>query len=259
VPSVDSCKGDVGSLKLTFAVNSSQTLQITSASASGVTVAQIIIPSASLPLSKLIVRPAARSRMVNAQHVVEATRISDGFGVFMSWADTLLSPAFECLTSSSVPEPFPVNITYSAQIDLVRFPDYRDVCLGYIATSISASGRKFQHWKCVLQDPADRLARPVISVSDLKAGGQVQLESQRTSPLGLATATFGKCGVAGTIYAFIHSPIHVASAQASTSTNWVNQYLVYIFIGLAVLVALLIFSIYCCRRLFRYRAVRASV
>jgi len=189
--------------------------------------------------------------MVSARHVVESTRAGDGYGVFMSFADTLISPAFECLTSSPVPEPFPVNITYKAQIDLQRYPDYRDICLGHIRSSVSSSGQKFNYWQCVLQSPADRMAQPVISVSELKVG-QVSLESQRTSPIGIATATFGKCGT-GTIYGFIHSPIHVMSAGTVESSNWVNQYLVYIFIGLAVIVAILIFSIYACRRLFRYR------
>ena len=252
-PQYDVCKGDTDSLRLTFAVNSSSSLQLTSATSAGVTVAQLIIPSASLPLASLIVRPAARSRMVSAQHVVDNTRINDGFGVFMTWADTLISPAFECLTTSPVPEPFPVNITYTAQVDLQRFPDYRDICLGYIATTVSPSGKKFQHWQCVLQNPTDRMAQPVVSVSDLKAG-QVQLDSQRTSPLGRATGTFGRCGT-GTIYGFIHSPIYIQTAAASTANNWVNQYLVYIIIGLAVVVALLIFSVYFCNRLFRYRSV----
>ena len=252
-PSLDSCYGDADSLKLTFAVNSTKTVTLASSVSAGVALAHLIIPGASLPLAKLVVRPVGRSRMVTAQHVVDYTRQNDGFGVFMSFADTLISPAFECLTSSPVPEPFAVNITYVAQIDLQRYPDYRDVCLGYIQSTISPSGRTFSNWQCVYQNPTDRMANPVISVSDLKAG-QVNLDSQRTSPLGLASSTFGRCG-AGTIYGFIHSPLFIQAAQAPSSSNWVNQYLVYVFIGLALVSGVLVFSLYACSRLLRYRKV----
>ena len=74
VPSLDTCLGDQNTAKVIFAANTTQTVQLTVATVSGVTAAQLIIPAASLPLSQLIVRPVARSRMATAQHVVDNTR-----------------------------------------------------------------------------------------------------------------------------------------------------------------------------------------
>ncbi len=176
----------------------------------------------------LHIRGVPDSRLRNAQNKVQASR-ADEQGAYKTAAQTVLSPAFECFTDSSVSDPLPVPIVYTATID--KFPvltaagmdagyNYDDVCfarLGEITRDLG-QGRLFvfRIWRCLIPDEE----RDTHSV-----------RQSTTAPEGVVSWSVSSCQAGsenqvmtatGSVYAFILAP-RFKSTKKATVIGWIVE------------------------------------
>lgn len=85
-------------------------------------------------------RPVGDSQLRSAENAIHPTRQVE-YGLQMTYAETLLSVAFECVVPPTVAPNFALNLTYSAYVDFTRKPSTQylstqnsgpDVCLAYL-------------------------------------------------------------------------------------------------------------------------------
>jgi len=168
--------------------------------------------------------------------------------------------AFECVVSSDVKEPFNVDVTYTAWIDQYQAfvshtnqPDprnnqsYSDVCL---ARLVEEPG--FSTWYCLVGNYSNRAVGGLdYSHPDNLAPQVVQGGIHQCSPLPDANGS-PTSSTAGTVYAFIYSPIPV-SPQKPAGLDSFQKNIVWIILGVLLGIVFLILLVYMAFRLFRYR------
>jgi fibro-slime domain-containing protein len=245
VPVVDSCNADGTASLLLISINSATTSEFSIGSYNGVSVGSLLVPAGAFGASaaQLTVRAVATSQLTGAANIIDLSRSTNGYVTYFTLAQTLLSTAFECVVDSNVNQPFQLPLTFTANVDLQRYPSFRDICLALVTTKIS-SNREFRRWTCVNPTGTDRnddanSVTPRVSLSN-----QV--------PVGTASATITQCK-AGSYYGFIHNPRFTAIPLPADSTTWIQNNLVYLILGLSLVLALLLLAVYGCVRLSRYR------
>jgi hypothetical protein len=192
--------------------------------------ASLTLPSGSfrvasgVPLMQM--RPVADSQMRDVANPVDETR-RDEFGDALPLRRTVLSPAFECIVSPGVEQPFAVPLVYRAALDLNLGIQSEDVCLAR-----AVGGR----WSCLRESVADRAAHPAV----LSSG-----------PVGEGEDSINAC-VDGEIFAFIQAPLRKEVPENRVS-DWIkeNWHIVLIIIICTAVFFAGVF--YWGARLYRYR------
>jgi len=246
-PCYSDCRAQVRTTRNVLTIEPQSDYEIDLAvDSNNVVIARLTIPSGSLLAANLSqtttleIRPVADSQMRDAENQVAPSRVHMDdwdFPKYMTFAQTVLSPAFQCIVSDNAISPFPLNITYTASIDTDRHPFYDDVCLAWLYTVPEI---EFTSWKCVLGNREDRNEHPVGPLVD--------------QPEHLVQSAIIQCGPADAniIYAFIHSPLKVTVKKFSV-VDFIAQniYIIMgVFLGLGLIAALVFYSL---KRLHRYR------
>jgi len=236
-PRLDSCLADYTPSLISITV---------SRSASLVTIpigsfSSVKIPAGALTIAatNLTIRPVADSRIAKVANILDISRKDMGFNTYFTRASTVLSPVFECLLPANVQTTFTVPFIYTSELDLQRFPDYRDICLGTVKT-VTGSFGKYQSWSCV---------------NDQQTGVINQFATGGTSKIP-AQATISTCGAGGSgaIYAFIHHPRYEVATLPVYQTNWLSENVVALILSLSVVLALVLCAVFGCCRFYRYRS-----
>jgi len=264
----ENCMADIKAAWTTYSINRNVNYQFPIALDSNLyTVGLLTVPSGSVlsessDESLLRVRGVPDSRVRLAENKVQVSRV-DEQGSYKTYPETVLSPAFECLSPSNSSDPFPVSLMYTATID--SFPvlngdgnaeapyyagyNYNDVCFAklYELTVEIAPGEYFVYksWRCLVADN-ERAAKPVRAIDS-------------TDPPGTVSFAFNTCRsgpepsfAEGAVYAFIFAPLRTED-DSSTLIGWLAENASWVMvIGISVTI-LLFGSAYCCSRLYRYR------
>jgi len=211
---------------------------------------QLTISAGSLvtPNNNIIfnIHPVGDNRMRDSINRVTKSR-KGTFGEYMSYASTLLSPAFECNVDSSIVQPFPVPISVQASVDWNRYPMYADICLAYVyyIDTVNWAG-----WKCVDATETQRLANPVRDI-----------KSNYTDAYNVVQGNFYYCNTTGSsdlygtgsIYGFVHAPARRTDLGGSDPDTFWRDNLIWIVLGICGFGAIAAGVAYCAKRLHRYR------
>jgi hypothetical protein len=232
-------------------------------------VGTLSIPSGAVlrPLStyaELTVRSVADSRVQNAENKILESRQKEQ-GNFKTFAQTVLSPMFECVPGDGVIQPFPLSLTYTAQLDTFPVVDddgffssgynYDDVCFAYLREIVVDTGRsgdsryfKYSGWRCLLTED-ERSSQPVRA-------------SDSTAPEGIVSFTINTCNASyasnaidrdGIVYAFIFSPIEATVNTNSDLFTWLEENESWVFLIIIISIFIMFAIFYACVRLYRYR------
>jgi len=240
------CLSEVKALLMQYTVDSSLTTEFAIAihPTKNVPVAWITVPSGAVVATgvpAIQVRPVADSVMLDAENAVHPSRQGE-FAAQMTYAETLLSVAFECVVDETVDFPFSLDLVYRAEIDATRMPDttlpFPDVCLAYLYR-IDSLG--YARWACVDGSDADRVANPPASTDS-------------SNPY-MVTGKVPDCGQAGEgkIYGFIHSPITKFADTKSFELSWAQRNVLSVLLIFLSLGILGVLAFYWISRLFRYK------
>eukprot|EP00457_Paulinella_chromatophora_P000013 gb/GEZN01000013.1/.p1 GENE.gb/GEZN01000013.1/~~gb/GEZN01000013.1/.p1 ORF type:complete len:4868 (+),score=291.58 gb/GEZN01000013.1/:91-14694(+) len=232
--------------------------------------------------SILSIRPVGESRMRGAVNPIHISRRRDPVFMYpdvMSFAQTVLSPAFECYVTADVTQPFQTNLTVVSSIDASRFisstpfvPDdlawIQDACL---AKLVVRNGYSF--WSCLWGQTELRrlicqegLAKCVVGTYTAGLIWDPQANSDLAIPQGdkpwKGASTFNRCiqdegvevGLAatGVIYAFISNPLKVYNPPPPPPEEPASLVL-YILFGALALLVIICCGFYIMFRLSRYR------
>jgi len=237
---IDKCVADVVVNKVVVTVGLGSTVDLTLAISEQ---ASIVVPStgALSATTNFTIRPVAQSRYNSVANILDISRKYvgndlSGFPIYMTRAATVLSPVFECVLPSGIT--FNKPFTFRSQLDLQRYPDFRDICLATIKVQTMSSGAIYRSWECVNNNTLQQFA------SDGKTKFSWGVND-----------TFSSCGAngAGAVYAFVHKPKFSNQDLPAYASNWLTENIVGLLLGLSVVLALLLLSIYCCCRLYRNR------
>jgi hypothetical protein len=224
-------------------------------------IGSLVVPSGSLlkegaTTANLEIRAVPDSRVRQAQNPIRKSRSAEQ-GKYKTFAQTVLSPMFECVSGEGVLDPFPVPLIYSAYIDEFAIKqdgefmfgfNYDDVCFArlYEITQEVNPGYFFKYstWRGLVEDN-DRATYPVRPVDS-------------TAPAGVVSFALDSClagnetlGVDGAVYAFVYAPMD--QQVSSPFFDWVEENLalfVLICIGVSFFVLTVVYG---CGRLWRYR------
>jgi len=218
-------------------------------------ISTILIPSGSLLSSNddaitIEFRPVADSQMRSAENAVHPTRQSE-YGETLTYAETLLSVALECVVPDTVYSPFALNLSFTATIDFTRHPTTQylsnnnqkegpDVCLGFL---YRIPALRYSRWTCF---PDGVTARHNLPPNEMPAGVQL---NRVTGPI----ADCGK-GAEGKIWGFIFSPLKATNVDvALKEKTWAEKNVLLILMIFLLAAMALCLCIYCGIRLQRYR------
>eukprot|EP00463_Aulacantha_scolymantha_P002239 TRINITY_DN291_c0_g2_i2.p1 TRINITY_DN291_c0_g2~~TRINITY_DN291_c0_g2_i2.p1 ORF type:complete len:591 (-),score=89.16 TRINITY_DN291_c0_g2_i2:161-1933(-) len=258
-PCYINCKSQVKAALLQYTVDPNKELTIDIAiDSSNKVIGSLKVPSGALSNQGtfISIRPVADSLLRQTHNILPTSRYEDfGGKTSLSFHESLLSAAFECSTNSQNSSKFIVDLTFNAEIDYTRKPQVEDICLAYV---FRIPELDYSRWKCVHGLPSNRRLYPVSeegSAAPSKVSGVIsdcQPETRIFQSPGRRLLNFDN-EVLGKIYAFIHSPIPKPKVKPSEPKNLLLANLLPIIaVFLAVLVLLLI-SIFCMTRLYRYR------
>jgi len=210
---------------------------------------RLIVPSGALQTldqsgqSTLTILPVPESRVRGAVNKVDTTRSAE-LGKYLGYPSTLLTSTFECVTEQNVVEPFAVNLTYTATLDIDLWGpqpapiDYLDVCLARLVESTDSA---FRRWECVHGDSlADRNNYPVHP-----DGSSLNFKE--------VTGSFHSCSTAGTVYGFVYVPREIPAPIIPIEEDWWVNNILYVLLVFVLAVAFIAAVFYTGKRLHRYR------
>eukprot|EP00457_Paulinella_chromatophora_P000014 gb/GEZN01000014.1/.p1 GENE.gb/GEZN01000014.1/~~gb/GEZN01000014.1/.p1 ORF type:complete len:4933 (-),score=561.68 gb/GEZN01000014.1/:135-14933(-) len=277
LPCLKGCRNSVKVLALDLEVRAGSAARL---DLSAETLIQLTVPLGAIQLNQransgndhtgesgtLSIRPVGESVMRLAANVIPRSRQNDT-SVFrypnvMTFAQTVVSPAFECYVSPNVLQPFPVNLTVEAYVDDARIDPQghwiEDVCLARLFRAKGASW-----WICLYRGEDRRLFCDEATDNSCRRGAKPVRQPNTPPPRFRALSTFDSCthsekaeGVPtegkGVVFAFITAPL-LSAPKPPTPPDWVEQNFVYIVIGVTLSLALLCCMAYMAVRLNRYR------
>jgi len=227
----------------------------------GVPCLSMVVPSGGIltsplrPTSTITIRPVGDNRMRDAFNRVAWSRSTSalqandvGLSSYLTYPQTLLSVAFECLVEPDAVVPFTIAATVTAQIDLNMQPVWTDVCLARIWT---VPALDFKAWRCLIESPDARRLSYNAANTTLAPPTTAMVLSQ-------VHGVFSACGkgnssaAEGEIYGFIYNPIKIYTPPFSES-SFIRDYLLYILLGLFFALVLGMGAVYWMFRLYRYR------
>lgn len=248
------CLSQIKAYQMTVTVNPSAKTRVDLAvDSSNNVVASVSLPpgsvlSASNNAISIEFRPVGDSQLRSAENAIHPSRQFE-FGTRMTFAETLLSVAFECVVPSTVIPNFALNLTYSAYVDFTRKPSTQflstqnsgpDVCLAYL---YRIPALRYSRWACFPDGVVPRHSAPPNA---MPAGVQLNRVQGPISDCG--------SGSKGKIYGFIHSPLKAVNVNSAlTEKSWAER---NVLIVLMIFLAVAVVSILCIYggvRLQRYR------
>jgi len=185
------------------------------------------------------------------------------FNQYLTFAQTVVSPAFECNVEENVNEPFSVNWTVTSLVDDNRRVDgtqvwVEDVCLASLRTYGQIS-----NWVCQFTSQYER--RLVCDVSQVATGCQVGQWVVRKPgappPSNQVSSVISRCTAnnvfggerRGTAYSFITAPVPTYVPIPVKQDDIVAKNIVAIIFGVIFGIVFLGILFYMAFRLFRYR------
>jgi hypothetical protein len=203
----------------------------------------------------------ADSRMRGAENRVHLTRLVQqqdlfGYSEFLTFPQTVLSPAIECSVAADVQQPFASPLSVFSNIDTAWLATYQadatilgdkyaDVCF---ARLVEDAVIDYKYWRCV--DFAERTAVRLPGQQCVQSLTAQNYPCLDTSVQG----TMSECAESGTVYAFVWSPTPVSARLRKTSSSWLKENLLLVILmglGFLLIVAL---CAYAGKRLHGYRA-----
>jgi len=244
----------------TLALNSLLVNIMTAKIASG----GLLLSVPNVTTTRIIFKTVAESRMRDAVNSVHPSRVHRDdleYDAFLTFAQTVVSPAFECDVDSDVVEPFAVNVTVSSLVDSNRrLPDgtvwIEDICLA----SLFEIGQ-FSTWRCLFPSQYDRRLNCPPSVNCTQGQYIVRDPATAPPPDNLVQSVINRCtapattgqGRHGTVYAFITSPLAKYIPPPKPKSDPVQQNIVAIILGVIFGLIFLLGLIYLAFRGYRYR------
>jgi len=235
------------------------------------TVMTLGIPSGSLEIANgsvtsVSIRTVGESNMRGVVNAVTPSRVNDPvyqFTQYLTFAETVVSPAFQCVVDPSVNEPFAVNWTLTSLVDDNRRVAgssvwVEDICLARLLTY-----GQIADWVCQFPSQYDR--RLVCSISEqddgCTIGAWVVRQPNAPPPTNQVSSVIDRCTadnvVGGTrvgfTYAFITSPVATFVPLVIPSEDPVQKNIVAIIFGVIFGIVLLAILFYFAFRLSRYR------
>lgn len=235
------------------------------------TVMSLNIPSGSLglttgSLTSVSIRLVAESNMRGVVNAVHPSRVNDKtykFTQYLTFAQTVVSPAFECDVDPIVNEPFSVNWTVTSLVDDNRRVDgsqvwVEDICLASLRTYGQIS-----NWLCQFTSQYER--RLVCAQSQLQSGctvGQwVVRKPGAPPPSNQVSSVISRCTAnnvlggerRGTAYAFITAPVPTYVPLDVHQDDVLAKNVVAIIFGIIFGIVFLGILFYLAFRLSRYR------
>eukprot|EP00808_Paulinella_micropora_P018113 g10196.t1 len=237
------------------------------------TLMQLHIPVGALQLHPAVVspatlslRPVGESVMRNALNVVHPSRRRNDvfdYPPLMSFAQTVVSPAFECSVSPEVKQPFAVNLTISADVDDARMDPaghwIEDVCL---ARLVRVKGVSW--WLCLYSGEERRIFCPETVDTDCTMGAKIPRNPATSPPPPFrVVSSFNRCvqtareaGEVGVgqplVYAFITAPLLSQKIPPPPPRDWVQENMVYIVLAIVGACFLIFVMVFIAGRLRRY-------
>jgi len=215
----------------------------------------------------LDIRAVPESRLRSAFNAVHPTRVgtSPFFYIrYLTFPQTVVSPAFECNVDENIKEPFNVNMTVSSLVDNVRRDAdntwVEDICLA----SLLEIGQ-YKNWVCQFSSQYDRrLTCPPATVAPGCVKGKYVVRDPATAPPpeNLVSSVINRCTQAGgtsstvrqgTVYSFITAPLSVYFPPKRKAADIVESNIVPIVLGIIFIILFVLFLIYMAFRLLRYR------
>jgi cbb3-type cytochrome oxidase subunit 3 len=274
-PCYDNCYGEIKAANQKVTVDINRASQITLAVDSSLTpIMRLTIPQGTLvprtagtTTTVLDLRVVGESRMRAAFNTVHPTRVGDApynFIQYLTFPQTVVSPAFECNVDASIREPFNVNMTVTSLVDNVRRDNsdvwVEDICLAYLLEI-----GQYKNWVCLFSSQYDR--RLICGVASSNPGcvkGRYIVRDPATAPPpdNLVSSVFHRCTQSGatsgtvrrgTVYAFIVNPLADYVPIRKKPADIVESNIVPIILGIIFLILFAIFLIYLAVRLARYR------
>jgi len=168
---------------------------------------------------------------------------------FLTLVQSVLSPMVSIGVDSAVALPFSQNLTLTALIDQQAFTDlqnaqlnFSDICLAKLKTIDSIN---YAAWRCVY------CAKTTTDDSGRETTLAVRCPVANVTNAGAAWSVSGSLGEPG-VYAFILAP--TANPVEPDGLSWVEENLLWLFLGLTGAVVFIFFVLYFSQRLYRYRA-----
>jgi hypothetical protein len=215
----------------------------------------------------LDIRAIPESRLRSAFNAVHPTRVGAppfNYIRYLTFPQTVVSPAFECNVDESIKEPFNVNLTVSSLVDNVRRDALttwvEDICLA----SLLEIGQ-YKNWVCQFSSQYDRrLECPPPSSAPGCLKGKYVVRDPLTAPPpdNLVSSVINRCTQAGgtsattrrgTVYSFITAPLSVYFPPKRKGADVVESNIVPIVLGIIFIILFVVFLIYLAVRLLRYR------
>lgn len=267
-PCYVNCLASVKAQKVTISAAATQTIERTALASTNdlgnvEDVAYLTIPAGAIisnssSRNELTVLPVADSTMRFAENAVHQSRRVDelpsedsGATLFyftssLSYAQTVLSVAIECVVDKNIITPFPAPLVYEAKVDWTRdFSNepYKpsDICLAYLFRIKSLS---YARWACVTEDRGTR-----------EKAGDARNRETSFKVFHRVSAAFTDCGAdgQGQIYAFIHSPLEDNEVRYPEPKTWVERNILLLLVILMLIIITIIGCFYAAKRLHRYR------
>jgi len=241
----ENCHSQIKAATFRFTVPSSSSSDIVLATDSKYVVqAKLAVPTGAMAsnttTSSLYVRAVGDSRIrYNVNKVAVSRRAEHDGHAYLTYPNTLLSLAFECVVDEGTPQPFRVPLSVTARIDMNSQLRYQDVCL---ASIYEMQDMDFRAWQCVDKSEAERRANPVRSAA-----------TNLTESEGVVKGTLYSCEQ-GKMYGFIYAPLRAETGSVSDPNRWFADNLIYLVLGVVGISALVAFIAYLIKRLHRYRS-----
>mmetsp|Transcript_34324 Transcript_34324/g.67594 ORF Transcript_34324/g.67594 Transcript_34324/m.67594 type:complete len:3977 (-) Transcript_34324:239-12169(-) len=261
-PCVENCIASVKASQVSLTVSPAAATDVVIGLKNERAVAYLKVPSGSVlddsPGEPLVtILPVADSAMMYAENAVHPSRMIDknndaGANIFyftnvLTYTQSVLSVAIECVVPKTVTTPFASPVEYKAEYDATRnflLSPYEpaDICLAYIY-EIKSLG--YTRWTCVEQSVTQR--KTVVDQERRRSNDFVNNQ--------IVTGEFTDCGEdgQGKIFAFIHSPVPRLQDPLVVEKSWVEKNILALLLILMLITAIIVGCFYTARRLHRYR------
>jgi len=274
-PCTTNCLATKKTTNLKMNIDLTKTTDITIAVNGLTPISSLIIPSGAMrwtdtnnpaTSAEVHLRPVGENRMRNAINKVVTTRVHKDefdYNPYLSFAGSVVSPAFECNVAEGIQEPFAFNISFTSLVDNIRRTGttqwVEDVCLARLQEFA-----EFRVWRCMFPDPADRRLIcqgqkgckegpfPVRPSNSLPPDNQVRSVINRCTQNSYYT-TLNNLRV-GTVFAFITAPLATFTLPPKPTTDPIKENIKWIVLGTIGVGLLLGALFYCAFRMYRYRA-----
>jgi len=280
---VNNCVATIKTTLIDMTIHSQTTSTVVIAQdKTGAAISWLTIPSGAVATrsgtfsTTLSLRPVGENRMRPAVNPIHRSRRNDPiyhYPDILNFAESVISPAFECLVPPDVIQPFGNNFSFRSVVDSNRYQAalpatkqltwIEDTCLAQL---VVIGGISF--WSCVFSENENRrlVCQPGYKLCHV--GQFTDWKPTDTPPLNgiwVASSVMNTCvqtqGVSssgavaqGVAYAFITNPLLVYVPPAPAPPNQLQQNVIVIVVVFLAIIACICAGFYVAVRMSRYRA-----